>query len=468
MEKKVYFGLCPTEAAKSDKVVYLQGFESIPKFEEGDLLTVHFADKSETETVKLFMSTDDIGDSSPTTDSGNSAKMCGVEPTGIEGWDFVNAWEAGETKQFVYISRPDGNDTTGPYETYWLILDGGNATSDLYGDTKLFNQLTAAWLKEAPGDDEEITAITPATIRALFQGDESSEEDTLQLIWSQDSNEFDPESDILLGDMCLSTRLDDPQEIYIPRTPITEIVNTAINDKIKKTSDIPINDGSLSDDNYRYIENYDDANIQFVGGYFKVGAPAESESSEAITPPTELYGSLTVHGTSNLGITNAGMTTVNSLDSLGKINGRTTIEAAGKIESILGSVISHLDIKEAGEWLKDKYSGRLFVQRYHSPVMTLDGGAHNHDKKISISKDGGWTPLGIVSWNINQPPNVTQSTHCIYPWELYMTDSYVYMGFHNIKTTSVQFYLSVDVLYVKNTGTQYPLVNKTPITRGWS
>ena len=449
MAKHVYYGICTTAAGTTPKVVLLQGEQSIPTIVKGDLLTVHFTNGNTVAAPTITLTLPSIS-TNTSNNTGMSIKMRGAEPISgaVNEWDCVNAWEAGENKQFVAELLNDNGDANSTQVSYWGMLDGGNATDELYGDVILFDESNPAWLDEEPGDLEHVGAVTPATIRALLGGD-----DGVSLEWTQQP----PSSGtyIKLGDMYLSSKPDDKKEIYLEKTDISTWFASEVPDK---TSDLT-NDGENPNDSYVFIENYDDANIQFVGGYFKVGAPA-SGGTAAITTPTELYGDLAVYGTSNLDITNAGVTTVESLTS-GPING-TTITASSTING--NSTISAAsDIYEKTQKLSDKYSGVLEVIRYRVPSsgnFELDAGKHNHavpkdannNPTYSIARDGR-TPIGIIGWNINEVNN-EGNTQFIYPWEMYLTSgNKLCLGFRNTKTDKkVKFYVYVDILYVVNTG----------------
>lgn len=474
MEKKVYYGICATAADESEKVIELQGGQnSLPPINEGDLLTVHFLNKSSTAEITFTLTVNDHNNGTTSNNSGLPVKIRAAEPSSGNDneWDFVDAWEEGEVKQFVAVSHYSEGDGNSTQLNGWEMLDGGNATTELYGDTKLFQPANAkTWLEGAPLDDEDNTAITPATIRELFKG-QDEEEPAIVLNWTQ----VPAADDIKLGDLTISTAEDDPKGFYIPKAQLTSLIQTVC-PNITHTHQL-INDGNDPEDPEEsspqtfFIENYEAAPVEFSGG-LTVSSP---DVIDLIVDDTGKIPNLLtseikdISGTTVVQTNHGGVLEIGGENQSVKISGsQLALDPTGNYNSavVYGNLRVTDEIYEGGTSLKNKYSGILFVQRYRTTTWTLNAKAHIHNLQFDITKSG-WTPIGIVGWNLNQQGS--SKTQFVYPWEMSLTGTTVHCGFRNTHTTdSVTFWLSIDILYVKNISGAPSIVNISSISKTWT
>ncbi len=464
VEKKVYFGLCSTASDTSTKDVILQGqtpTTQLPEFVEGDLLTVHFANGSKTDNITIRLSLQGALDNSTSSDTGLVAKMRGAEPAASPDWNFTDAWEDGETKQFVYIHHPATGNQNGLYETYWEMLDGGNATSELYGDTKFLDVDDAkAWLEGEPLDDEDEMAISTAMIRQLLGGSDE-ENPVTQLVWTQyymDSNDESSEIMFPLGDMALTTDPAGYQTIYIP---INELKNELGIDEqpwLERTAQLK-NNGHLDTETnqpvyvegygYRgpsryYIENYETTPVEFTDNFTASGNITLANG----TSKTVYIGGNTTIG-NDKSLTVGGSASAANLNSTNKITAINDIwSTSGNIRALDGSVYSKNDIYEGNYALKQKYSGILQVVSYDYGTITLSAKEEKHLTAKSI-KIAGWTAKGVVGWNLGVGDS---GPHGIYLWECYLTnDGKLQLAVTNTLNKTLTIYHNIfNILYAKD------------------
>lgn len=461
VEKKVYFGLCSTASGTSTKDVILQGQTSttqLPEFVEGDLLTVHFANGSKTDNITIRLSLQGALDNSTSSDTGLVVKIRGAEPAASPDWNFTDAWENGETKQFVYIHHPATGNQNGLYETYWEMLDGGNATTELYGDTKFLDVDDAkAWLEGDPLDDEDEMAISTAMIRQLLGG--SDEEDPVtQLVWTQyymDSNDESSEIMFPLGDMALTTDPAGYQTIYIP---INELKNELGIDEqpwLERTAQLK-NNGHLDTETnqpvyvegygYRgpsryYIENYETTPVEFTNNFIAAGVvelATDTGKTLKVGGATTIENTLYVDGAGTFNSTlNAGVTTVSSLTS-GPING-TTITASNQMS-------------EYSTPLVQRYSPILRVFKHTGSPFNITTSDPQLHYRVNINGtnfsgyDTSWEPICVCGFNIDQVNSNNDGYRC-YVWESFINGSnQAQIGITSTKNTTARIKCDIWIL----------------------
>ena len=131
------------------------------------------------------------------------------------------------------------------------------------------------------------------------------------------------------------------------------------------------------------------------------------------------------------------------------INATNTI--AGATISARSNVISAGAIKEQGDWLKNRYSGKLkvFTKSYNNISIGKNG--HISHYKINVAQSG-YTPIGIVGYNLNyySSSSTGDATWCSV-WECHFINStQIEFGLHNHKSSSVKVNMVVYILYEKN------------------
>lgn len=464
MAVNVYYGQSTTAAGETQKVVVLYGETVIPEFSEGDLVTVYFKEGNTATNPTLTFERNDTQAQTTSNSAGHPIKIRGAEPQGNSNeFIAIDAWEAGETKQFVYtpyIYNPDraGADTG----AYWEMLDGGNATTLLYGDTKFLHKDDAqSWLDGDVLDDEDEMAISSAMIRELLKPKqvpgEEPKESIVTLNWTQETPTGELGTDYLkLGDLSISTAQNDPKFFYVTKQALINLLDLDEQKWIDRTAQLDNNGHSdtieTENDNLPitvkgygergpkryYIENYETTPVEFTDNFTALGdvilGTAGQTDPEVSSKSVKMNGPTTVNNTLA-----AGATTVASLNSSGLINGAGAIRAYGNIESTNYSLISAGDIYEKTEALKNRYSGKLktvLIQRTTGPI---EAKGHTHNQSISIPANafGGnaFNFLGIVGYNLNEIDNNNKAHNC-YVWEIFpnLTEKTVFVGVRNTGT----------------------------------
>lgn len=186
MAKRVYYGTCKSGSGEEQKKVYVPDIEIIDNkfnFEEGDLLTVFFAQKNDVDAPSIVIyNQDPEQESSTTIDGGKYIKTLDVEA------GLADAWDAGETVIFVYTQQ----DTSDSY--YWELVDAAHATTTIYGNTKLFTITDDNDFKEWITNDNisgpDDVAMTPYMLKRFYkllktaQDDQQEEDILLGLKWT--------------------------------------------------------------------------------------------------------------------------------------------------------------------------------------------------------------------------------------------------------------------------------------------
>ena len=123
-----YYGTCATGSTTAAKVVVCSDFKNL---KEGASILVKFTNTNTHASPTLNV-------------NGTGAyRIRKYGTTGAMGY----AWFAGEVKQFLY----DGS--------YWLLVDGGVATTSTYGKTKLSSSVSS----------DSTTALTPSAVNDLIE-----------------------------------------------------------------------------------------------------------------------------------------------------------------------------------------------------------------------------------------------------------------------------------------------------------
>lgn len=478
MAVKVYYGKCTSASDVPNKAVVVPEIDE-NTLQEGDLLVVYFSQNNTASEPKIVIYNDTPqNQDSIASDEGRFVKTNDIDIHAAE------IWEAGETVIFCYTLETDnigGNSNT----YYWELVEGAPATTDVYGVTKLAdvgdNNFTD-WIAAAA--DDETTAVTPAILSKLYNlliGGEEEEEGLAPSGWEPAREAENP---TLLGTL---TVVGQPFEITYP---LEDEVIRIVGDIPDRTSDL-INDGE-GVEGLPFITKYIPDDLFFTNGSGLYISGNDTSVAPYITLNDSNNKTL-LKGVSGI-----------KLDSPTEVTGvlnTKNIVTTGTL-SATGNIISEANIKgvtlyEDNVSLINKYSRKLMVKRYLSPIITLNpnnassnkggiirvndsetgDGTHwkrnglgtNHlyvvksdyDTLLGSSQKDNWEPIGIVGYNIDgtSDGNTSYSDTARYchVWEMHLwpadsTDSYGRAGtieysLFNTMPTTARVVINIYILF---------------------
>lgn len=476
MAKKVYYGTCKSGSGEEQKKVYVPDIEIINNkfnFEEGDLLTVFFAQKNDVDTPSIVIyNQDPEQESSTTIDSGKYIKTLDVEA------GLTDAWDAGETIIFVYTQQ----DTSDVY--YWELVDAAHATTTIYGNTKLFDvaNLEELLVSETVREEYSELALTPVALKKFWdliqptsseesgdqddQGDQGDQQQPviqygLQWFVSEDipADTLDVLGTLTLTEEDKGVKITYPIkaliEQYIPEiktiTHTGQLYNNgngAIDNPVDETTEpfitrmVPNNLYFNSDNGLYYIYNtngqsasvpriiLNDQNNKIMIG--------DSNDNNLVGiwlgKPTQINGNASIYG---------------NLATSGSIT------ANNNSEILTGGNLRGGTIYEGGISLINKYSRILKIEIKNSPDFTIAKGSHiKGDFGVNESE---WKPLGLMGYNITNSANGGQNASFCLPFSMMfyekIGDTYsphVRYEIRNINSNNAaKVYVQFCILYVK-------------------
>lgn len=412
MAVRTYYGTCITGADERIKKVYVSDSDLAQgtfNFEEGDLLVVFFADtNTQNEPSIVIYNKDTNQEISISGDSGKLIKSIDIEA------NMANAWAAGETVIFAYTQK-----SIDPGTYYWELIDGAHATAETYGDVKL------------------------------------SDTESVALQWEPGSTPT--ETDDVLGTLGLTNGTNSIQITYPIETLITNEI--AKIPAIKYTGQLENNGngngvGHETEASEPFITRIPANNIYFSNGNgIKYGNPGDNNppsvvlnsNGVTITPALNVNGGATF--SNRAAVSSGGIGIIG--DST--ITGNLTVNGSGK-----GIIYALGEIYEGGTTndnrLVNKYSKKLKTESFNDKTGNIDSQASCGHKYVNIAQQG-WTPLGIVGYNINY--NGTNSSDPRYAnlWEcsLYSKNTnQIQYSIFNTTSRKINVNISFTVLYVKN------------------
>lgn len=486
--KRVYYGICNTGFDEVIKRVVVsdtditQGFN----FEEGDLLVVFFA---QTNTVSKPSITIYVGDTqvelSTTSDNGKLVKTLDMEA------NCANAWAAGETVIFCYTQES----TTNNY--YWEMVEAGQATTKLYGVTKLFNIDSATtfknWLTTGkPAPNPENQALAPEMLRKLFQavqglledGEQQQQPISIGLSWEPASGSG---ALTTLGSLSLEPG----------GNPVTIQYYKEDNSNIITHTGQLVNNGNGGDGQGQetamanpFITKRVPDDLFFTNGTDEQGHPIDvgikadvSDTQKPriifkkiITPSETEGGPETISNAIKIGNTEEGDRLKIYLDNETSavapfhVLGADVIVqnddgihiAKGKQDTInsLSKPLAAPNFVENGTALESKYSGKLKVVTLKSESFPVGAGKSSGHRYFYLSEHmtGGWTPLGVVGYNTDySDTTATGDAKWANVWEchLFNNNSHpnsVQYALYNLSKKQIDVKFEVEVLFVKNFG----------------
>ena len=481
MAKRVYYGTCKSESGEEQKKVYVPDIEIIDNkfnFEEGDLLTVFFAQKNDVDTPSIVIyNQDPEQESSTTIDGGKYIKTLDVEA------GLADAWDAGETVIFVYTQQ----DTSDSY--YWELVDAAHATTTIYGNTKLFTITDDNDFKEWITNDNisgpDDVAMTPYMLKRFYkllktvQDDQQEEEDILLgLKWTPadyGSLETQPLGTLSFGIDGSAVTIDYPiQQIiqqYITNNPLITHTGQLYNNG-NGTVDNPI-DPTTEPFITRMVPN----NLYFNNGnglYYSYTTPdtiiswdgQEIENpfgGQTISVPriilNDQNNNIMIGGSNDnnlAGIWLGKPTYINGNASIyGNLATSGSITANNNSEILTGGNLRGGTIYEGGISLINKYSRILKVEIKNSPDFTIAKGSHiKGDLGVNESE---WKPLGLIGYNITNSDSGGQNASFCLPFSMMLYDyigntysPHVRYEIRNINSNNAaKVYVQFRILYVK-------------------
>lgn len=480
--KRVYYGICNTESNIEPKEVVVSdeniktGFD----FDEGDLLVVFFAHTNTVPTPSITIYIRDTqAELSTTLDNGKFIKTLDMEA------NCANAWAAGETVIFCYTQES----TTNNY--YWEMVEAGQATTELYGVTKLFNKSDSefnSWLTASePDPGDTTTALVPDMLKKLFnaiKGQLDQEQHSVGLSWEPASG-----SGVLttLGNLSLEPD-GNPVTIQYYKEDNSNVIThtgqlidngnggdgegqeTAMADPFitkRVPDDLFFTNGT--DEQQQPIDVGIKADVSGTQQpritFKKIITPSETEGGPETISNAIRIGNAAENDRLKIYLDNE-TSTVAPFHVLGAdviVQDDKGIHIAKGERNILTKPLTAPSLAENGTSLENKYSGKLRVIRLKSPRFTVGAGKSSGHKYFELSNYmvDNWVPIGVVGYNTDySDTTATGDAKWANVWECHLFDNpshpnTVQYALYNLSTKQVAVSFEVDVLFIKDLGDQY-------------
>lgn len=443
--KRVFYGICNSDASETYKEVTISDIELLNNFtfEEGDLLTVFFAHENTEESPSLVIYVNDTeNEISTTIDEGKFIKTHDVTA------ECSGAWGAGETVIFAYTQQ--GN--TNVY--YWELIDAVHASNQLYGVTKLFNDNISdadfsQWMGEAIDAEDSKIALTPNALKRFFnllKGQEESEDPEIEpligLNWTPSDLVSQYEADEL-GTLSITGNGDG----IVINYPIQALIDQKMgNISMPTHTGQLINNGNgpnLEESNPFITKMVPDdlhfANgngLQYYNGSISIPRIILNDESNKI-----------VIGSSNDN-TLAGIHIAKFLTVNGGINvtGNSTI--TGNLE-ITGNGKAN-ELYENNVALKNKYSPIIEVFAVSDPETVEIKAKSSTSHKSVVMTQEGYDFLGIVGYNLDYANTNTIDASWCSVWECYKdTETTAIYALRNLNDKPIAVHMTLWGIYKK-------------------
>lgn len=427
--KRVYYGTCKSGSGDLEKKVYVPDADIVEdgfNFEEGDLLTVFFAQtNTEDEPSIVIYAQDPEQETSTTSDSGKFIKSLDVE-AGMDG-----AWAAGETVIFAYTQE-------GSSETYyWELIDAAHATTLLYGSTKLFDEDDLEDLLTTTDEDKySDLALTPRALKKfwdLLKGSTETESDPdpepeptpvieplIGLKWTP-SEVVSGQEVQSLGVLSLTNDTNGVEITYPIDSSISQSIDDIASRIVTHTGQLTNNgngngEGHETEESEPFITRIISNNLYFnngIGLYY--GTPTDNPHSTTgvvlnngenklsikggngiiLSSPTQINGNASISGT----LTTTGAISAGSaqISTTGYIRGGTLFE----------------NYKGNSTQLNQIYSYKLKIATVSTGDFTVSAGGLA-DNNLYVNNQNGYKPIGMVGYNItNATSNGKNASYCM-------------------------------------------------------
>lgn len=470
MAERVYYGTCKTGAATKTKVVYISdedindGFQ----FEEGDLLTVFFADTNTVDEPEIVITNEDSEqDISVSDDSGKSIKSLDVE-AGMK-----DAWAAGETVIFAYTQQSTSN------AYYWELIDANHASVETYGNTKLFDDTKLNDLLDGSYDGETDIALTPVTLKNFYElltaeGEESEEEEPvipIGLKWIPNPEALGDLDD--LGTLSLTNGTDGIVIKYPLTQKIQDCINSQIHETITHTGQLTNNGNGIKPDDPTnpntepFITRVVPDDLYFGNGrglYY--GTPNTDPEQESTAKPRIILNDdqnyLVIGSTNDDSLNGVYINKPLLVSSNAQVTGDLTVGNPTAVEGV--SIIAEKDIiseayvkgislyedlKGNSTAIRQIYSPQIQVFSINCPTKTIDEGKSSGHIEINITRQG-WTPIGVAGYNVNFKGEKSGDAAYANVWECCVkNNTTLRYAIRNLRNDPITINIVVDILYIK-------------------
>ena len=455
MARRVYHGIAGAQPVDGVYRVDIHDIDITAgefSFNEGDLLVVFFAAKNEVAQPKLAIYINDTeNEVSISNDEGHFVKQYDVEA------DCTDAWDNGETVAFAYTQR-------GTNETYyWEMINGVHASTEVYGDTKLFDLPVSSedpedlvfpdWINGELGAETEdtTTSLAPNMLKKLYQLLVKNDNQNQGLIWTPETP-----SEQILGTLTLTSSGDSVNITY----PLDSVIAA----KIEELGDIPthtsklINDGTgiIAANSEPLITKRPADSIYFTTGnglgYTYVSDQQLVEDISRIILNDE-SNKIVIGDEQDEDL--AGITLGKPTEVKGNllVSGNIIAGEPLSVEQTSPEIMAP-NFRENGVLLEEKYSPKLEVFKFSQiceNIPTNSCGTPIH-RTIDVSKSG-YTPIGVVGYNVNMTGSSADGLEGYFAnvWECYLKNSTtVEFSIYNLRNKAITVQMEIYVLYHKD------------------
>ena len=416
--KRVYYGTCKSGSGDSEKKVYVPDTDIVEdgfEFEEGDLLTVFFAQtNTEDEPSIVIYAQDPELETSTTSDSGKLIKSLDVEA------EMDGAWAAGETVIFAYTQESSSE------AYYWELVDAAHATTLLYGSTKLFDEDDLEDLLTTTDEDKySDLALTPRALKKfwdLLKGSTETEPESapVGLNWTP-ADVVSGQEVQLLGTLSLTNDTNGVEITYPINSSISQSIDDIASRIVTYTGQLTNNgngngEGHETEESEPFITRMISNNLYFnngIGLYY--GTPTDN--------PHPTTGIVLNNGENKLSVKGGNGIILNSPT---QINGNAsisgTLTTTGAISAGSAQISTTGYIK--GGTLFENYKGNLTqlnqIYSYKLKIVTKTTGDFTvsagglKDDNLYVNNENGYKPIGMVGYNItNATSDGKNASYCL-------------------------------------------------------
>ena len=401
----LFYGVCDSAQDADVKIIHRLPAEVDTDIEEGDLLVVYFAHGNTKASPQL--SIDNLSDN-----QGLVVKKRDIQE------DVSYMWKAGEVVGFVLVSQQantDNNVSTEEgatsYETandalYWELFEGGRATKEWYGMTKLFDVQDTMPPETWPDD----VAATPALVEWVYNQIPKKEGRTItgiEYLTSWEGKQGNQQ-----GKLVINYDTGNPDE-YVITDNDTTYTNTSefYNDANGNGAA-----GTNTDDGTYYITNTLNDDFYLTGNLYRDFPNSDPKGLITVSNSYVDYGS---------GFPDINAHVFGQNVYIGA-QGKTSYAASdGSFRVPYGDIYE--DGSQESNKLKNRYSPILTVMQKQTGNLTYDKssqtprGSDTAHLNLYIGETG-WTPIGVVGWNISRIDSSVSSADAGYMniWEAFV------------------------------------------------
>ena len=441
----LFYGVCSSADSAETKIINRSNAEKTTAIEEGDLLVVYFANGNTVKSPKLHI--DNLTDN-----QGLVVKTQNVE----EGSD--DMWQPGEVVSFVLVSQQLNTDNDTSTEegattynaedaSYWVLDEGGRATTEWYGMTKLFYDTLD---RKDEWKNNTTTAVTPKMLADLYDKLPVEQEEIYipRVSYRLDNTEGEDEPDGIQGYLTI----DDTEYTIFDRSELIQKTSQLYND----ASGSP---GSNDADGTYYITNQLPANFNI-------------KTFNDTLPQYQINGIpvLWYNNTGNQLFTGGNSAPATYIGRGNVYLGGSNVYKSGNDFHASG------DLYEHNTALKNRYSPILYTKSWNTGTLTIGskdtcqqtvtaemaeiggGGIYTSGSKtahchINVTVSG-YKAIGLIGWNVNKVTNYSAAdAKWANIWECRLessnTKDFVNYAVMNLNNATIHVNVTFTVLYQK-------------------